>query len=239
MKEYLVPFEAEEVCWNACLARVEAESAEDAYFKVKSIIEEGENPFTEFNCDWDGINTVTTDVVETTKYSIDDDDIAIGVKAYIAPKIFNCWKDYYSYRVKDLLEANDLQGDWIDDIIEVSFLENKEDREIHFLGNSLKVNFIYLCGKSSVNITQINDSISKEEVQVLSQKLNSMLREDSGFIKFLYTEVERIYTMQFPKISNNDVNINTIRELERLLVQAKEALRINQLEEMKNKNKKQ
>jgi len=233
MKKYLVPFEAKEVCWNACLARVEAESVEDAYSEVESVIEEGENPFVEFDCDWDGINTVTTEVEETVEYSIEDDCDTTKMKAYIAPEIFNCWKDYYKYRIKDLLEANDLHGDWVDDIVDIKLFKYEKDREVHFIGNNLRVDFIYLHGNSQVNITQINNVVSRKKVQALSQELNDMLREDNWFVEFIYKELERIYNIQFTKTSNANVGTDTVRELELLLARAKEALRINQLEEMK------
>lgn len=72
MKTFIVPFQAEEIVWNDCIARVEAESKEDAFMKVEQSIKEN-NPFADFNAEWDGINTVTSEVIETTKYGIGDE----------------------------------------------------------------------------------------------------------------------------------------------------------------------
>lgn len=72
MKTFVVPFQAEEIVWNGCIARVEAESKEDAFMKVEQSIREN-NPFADFNADRNGINTVTSEVIETTKYGIGDE----------------------------------------------------------------------------------------------------------------------------------------------------------------------
>jgi len=72
MKSYLVPFVAEETVWNDCVARVEANSKEEAFLKVQKSIEES-NPFIDFNASWNGINTVTTECVETEQYAIGDE----------------------------------------------------------------------------------------------------------------------------------------------------------------------
>jgi len=69
---YIVPFEAEEIVWNSCIAKVKAASKEEAFAMVEQSIEES-NPFRDFNADWDGINTVTSEVIETIKYvSVED-----------------------------------------------------------------------------------------------------------------------------------------------------------------------
>ncbi|WP_152184415.1 hypothetical protein [Sulfurimonas indica] len=87
MKTYLVPFEAEETVWNSCVAKVEAASKEEAFAKVQNSIESG-NPFRDFNADWDGANTATSEVVETTRYCIGDE--------------YNC-------TVEDVKEVNELE----------------------------------------------------------------------------------------------------------------------------------
>ena len=72
MRTYLVPFEAEETVWNSFVAKVEANSPEEAFNAVKNSIEVS-NPLHDFNAEWDGINTVTSKVIETTKYLIGDE----------------------------------------------------------------------------------------------------------------------------------------------------------------------
>ncbi len=72
MRRFKVPFEAEETVWNSSFAIVEAESAEEAFAKVERSIEES-NPYRDFDAEWDGINTVTTEVIETSQYGIGED----------------------------------------------------------------------------------------------------------------------------------------------------------------------
>lgn len=72
MRKFKVPFEVEEVVWNSSYAIVEAESAEKAFAKVEQSIEES-NPYRDFNAEWDGINTVTMEVIETSQYGIGED----------------------------------------------------------------------------------------------------------------------------------------------------------------------
>ena len=72
MRKFKVPFEAEEVVWNSSFAIVEAKSKEEAFAKVEQSIEES-NPYRDFNAEWNGINTVTTEVIETSKYGIGED----------------------------------------------------------------------------------------------------------------------------------------------------------------------
>ena len=72
MRKLKVPFETEETVWNRSFAIVEAESAEEAFAKVERSIEES-NPYRDFNAVWDGINTVTSEVIETSKYGIGED----------------------------------------------------------------------------------------------------------------------------------------------------------------------
>jgi len=71
-KTYLVPFEAEEKVWNTLVARVEADSKEEAFTKVQKSIKES-NPLRDFNAEWNGINTVTSECIETIKYGIGED----------------------------------------------------------------------------------------------------------------------------------------------------------------------
>jgi len=71
-KQFLVPFVAEETVWNNCVAKVEATSKEEAFEMVEQSIKES-NPFRDFNAEWDGINTVTMEVVETSSYGIGDE----------------------------------------------------------------------------------------------------------------------------------------------------------------------
>lgn len=78
MKTYLVPFEAEEIVWNTSVAEVEAHSEAEAFNIVKKSIENG-NPYLDFNASWDGINTVTSECIETIRYGIGEDyDITIN-----------------------------------------------------------------------------------------------------------------------------------------------------------------
>jgi len=84
---YMVPFEAEEIVWNSCVAKVKAASKEEAFAMVEQSIEES-NPFRDFNADWNGINTVTSEVIQTTKYCIGDD---------------------YNLSVEDVKEVNELE----------------------------------------------------------------------------------------------------------------------------------
>ena len=77
MRKFKVYFEAEETAWNSCFAVVEAESAEEAYKMVEDSIENS-NPFADFDASWNGINTVTTDVIETNKYGIGE-DYGVGI----------------------------------------------------------------------------------------------------------------------------------------------------------------
>lgn len=72
MRKFKVLFEAEESSWNSCFAIIEAESAEEAYKKMEDSIDVS-NPFRDFNAEWDGINTVTTEVIETAQYGIGED----------------------------------------------------------------------------------------------------------------------------------------------------------------------
>lgn len=72
MRTYIVPFEAKETSWNSCIAKVEASSKEEAFKMVEKSIEES-NPFRDFNAEWNGINTVTNEVIETSKYAIGDE----------------------------------------------------------------------------------------------------------------------------------------------------------------------
>jgi len=71
-KTYMVPFQAEETVWNSCVAKVEANSKEEAFQAVKKSIEES-NPFRDFNAEWNGINTVTIECIETAGYGIGED----------------------------------------------------------------------------------------------------------------------------------------------------------------------
>ena len=68
-KNFKVKFQTKETCWNNCVAIVEAETKEEAYKKVEDSIDNS-NPFAEFNSEWDGINTVTENVVEDPEYYI-------------------------------------------------------------------------------------------------------------------------------------------------------------------------
>jgi len=72
MTKYRVSFQAEENCWNDCIAEVEASSKEEAFKKVEQSINEG-NPFMDFDARWRGINTVTSEVTGTSKYYIGDE----------------------------------------------------------------------------------------------------------------------------------------------------------------------
>ena len=72
MRKFKVPFEAEEIVWNSCFAVVEAETAEEAYKMVEESIETS-NPFGDFDASWDGINTVTSECIETREYAIGED----------------------------------------------------------------------------------------------------------------------------------------------------------------------
>lgn len=87
MKTFIVPFQAEEIVWNNCIARVEAESKENAFMKVEQSIKEN-NPFADFDAAWSGTNTVTSEVIQTTKYGIGDE---------------------YSCTLEDVKEANKLE----------------------------------------------------------------------------------------------------------------------------------
>jgi len=69
---YIVPFKAEETVLNECLAKVEAKSKEEAFALVEKSIKES-NPFRDFNAEWNGINTVTSEVLETSGYGIGDE----------------------------------------------------------------------------------------------------------------------------------------------------------------------
>lgn len=72
MRKFKVPFGAVETVWNNCIATVEAKTEEEAFEKVEKSIEES-NPFKDFDAQWNGINTVTSEVIETSKYNIGED----------------------------------------------------------------------------------------------------------------------------------------------------------------------
>jgi len=72
MRTYLVPFQSEEIVWNDCIAEVEANSREEAFKIVEDSITNS-NPFRDFNAQWNGVNTVTNEVVEVTKYAIGEE----------------------------------------------------------------------------------------------------------------------------------------------------------------------
>jgi len=71
-KTYIVPFQAEEIVWNNCIAKVEANSKEEALEKVEKSVENS-NPLFDFNTDWDGTNTVTNECIETIQCKMKDD----------------------------------------------------------------------------------------------------------------------------------------------------------------------
>lgn len=64
-KKFHVPFQTREIVWNNCVATVEANTKAEAFEKVKN----SDNPFFNFDAEWDGCNTVTTEVVETEVYN--------------------------------------------------------------------------------------------------------------------------------------------------------------------------
>jgi len=72
MRTYLVPFQAEEIVWNDCVANVEANTKVEAFALVENSITYS-NPFKDFDAQWDGLNTVTNEVIETTKYGIGEE----------------------------------------------------------------------------------------------------------------------------------------------------------------------
>lgn len=72
MKTYLVPFEAKEIVWNTSVARVEADSKEEAFNMVNESIKNS-GPYLDFDASWDGINTVTSECIETVEYGIGED----------------------------------------------------------------------------------------------------------------------------------------------------------------------
>jgi hypothetical protein len=65
----------------------EADSKEEAFKKVEDSIASG-NPFRDFNAEWDGINTVASEVIETTRYCIGDE---------------------YNSTVEDVIEVSELE----------------------------------------------------------------------------------------------------------------------------------
>jgi hypothetical protein len=71
MKKFKVPFKARELVVNNCVTTVEAENEEEAIQKVAFSIENS-NPFADFDCDWDGFNSITEEVIETEEYYLDD-----------------------------------------------------------------------------------------------------------------------------------------------------------------------
>ena len=72
--DWQVPFQAEETVWNNCVAIVTADTKEKAYSQIAETIKEGGNPFSlDISCDWAGVNTVTDEVFETSKYCIGEE----------------------------------------------------------------------------------------------------------------------------------------------------------------------
>lgn len=72
-KTFKVGFVAYEKCINKCVAYVEANTPKEAYDKVADVINSGRTPFLEFLAEWDGVNSVTLDVIGDSSYSIDDE----------------------------------------------------------------------------------------------------------------------------------------------------------------------
>ena len=119
-KQFLVPFVAEETVWNNCVAKVEATSKEEAFAMVEQSIEDS-NPFRDFNAEWDGINTVTMEVVETSSYGIGDEhnidandveeckDDVLGVKlTFSAFDLLRLEKDAIYHAVEQELDGIDV-----------------------------------------------------------------------------------------------------------------------------------
>jgi len=80
MEKFAVPFNAEEKVINESMAIVEANTESEAFEMVESKIKEGENPFKYFDCQMYGVDTVTIDVLETEKYTIDADEEVVSLQ---------------------------------------------------------------------------------------------------------------------------------------------------------------
>lgn len=75
-KKFYVPFQVKEIVWNNCVATIEASTKKEAYQQV----ENSTNPFFDFNAEWDGCNTVTSEVVETEIFNYVEETEVSDVK---------------------------------------------------------------------------------------------------------------------------------------------------------------
>ncbi len=77
MRTYLVPFQEEEIVWVEYNAKVEANSKEEAFSRIKQIIEDDDYPHREYDCENLGI---VEHIESNSKFFMDDvsiDDVQI------------------------------------------------------------------------------------------------------------------------------------------------------------------
>jgi len=70
IKTYKVPYQTLDLTWNNNYALVKASSKEEAYQIVEKIIKNNENIASMLSTDWEGVNTITNEVVEIEKVEI-------------------------------------------------------------------------------------------------------------------------------------------------------------------------
>ena len=138
MKTYLVPFIAEEICWNNCIAKVEAKSKEEAFKKVEKSIEES-NPFRDFDAEWNGINTVTDECIQTIAYKIGEDfgisiedvkEIESPIKCELSLTAFDIAR-YGKDELYNMVEAEFLEVGLVLEIFEMKMIPNSIEE--HFV----------------------------------------------------------------------------------------------------------